>query len=291
MRVLVIGASGLVGGNCLRYLKEKGHDVTGTHLSFPLEGTFYFNSVNLTDPTNIPIADINPEIIIHCGALTNVDYCEDHQSESYDRTVVSAQNIAAIAAQTGARVIYLSTDYVFDGQSGPYAESDRVNPINIYGKHKLEAERLILNQSSTNIIVRVTNVYGDELRGKNFISRIVAAIRKNENLQISLPFDQFATPVNAYDIARVTHQLLINQSTGIYHIGSTDYYSRVQLFKKILEYFPGYNNYEIKVFSTNELNQPAPRPLRGGLLSVKFLSENPEFEFTNVDAYLKKIKL
>ena len=255
----------MVGGNCLRYFKEKSHDVTGTHLSFPLEGTVYFNSVNRADPANIDIADFNPEIIVHCGALTNVDYCEDHPSESYDRTVVSAHNIAAIARQVGARVIYLSTDYVFDGQSGPYVESDQVNPLNIYGKHKLEAERLILNQSSTNIIIRVTNVYGDELRGKNFISRIVTSIRKNENVQISLPFDQFATPVNAYDIAKVIHQLLLNQSTGIYHIGSTDYYSRVQLFKKILEYFPRYNNYEIKVFSTSELNQPAPRPLRGGL--------------------------
>ena len=290
MKVLIVGASGLVGGNCLLHLKEKGHDVTGTHLSFPYGGTVYYNPLNPTDPKNINIAESNPEVIIHCGALTNVDYCENHPTESYERTVVSTQNIAAIARQIGARIIYLSTDYVFDGQSGPYIESDHVNPLNIYGKHKLEAERLVLNQSSANIIIRVTNVYGDEPRGKNFVSRIVTAIRKNERLTLSLPFDQFATPVNALDIARVIHKLLVNQSAGIYHIGSTDYFNRVQLFRKVLQYFPEYDNYQLQVLSTKALIQPALRPLRGGLLSAKFIQENPEFNFTNVDDYLKKIQ-
>jgi len=290
MKVLIVGASGLVGSNCLLHFKEKEYDVTGTHLSFPYGGTVYYNPLNPADPENINIAESKPEVIIHCAALTNVDYCENNPSESYERTVVSAQNIATIARETGARIIYLSTDYVFDGQSGPYIESDQVHPLNIYGKHKLEAERLVLNQSSANIIIRVTNVYGDEPRGKNFVSRIVTAIRKNERLTLSLPFDQFATPVNALDIARVIHKLLVNQSAGIYHIGSTDYFNRVQLFRKVLQYFPEYDNYQLQVLSTKALIQPALRPLRGGLLSAKFIQENPEFNFTNVDDYLKKIQ-
>ncbi|MBK8309949.1 MAG: sugar nucleotide-binding protein [Chitinophagaceae bacterium] len=117
-----------------------------------------------------------------------------------------------MAKQIGARIIYLSTDYVFDGLAGPYTENDDVNPLNEYGRHKLAAEQMVLTYSEENLIVRVTNVYGDEIRNKNFISRIIEVIKQGDKLNLSLPFDQFATPVNAFDIARVIHQLLVNKS-------------------------------------------------------------------------------
>ncbi|HQZ78829.1 MAG: SDR family oxidoreductase [Chitinophagaceae bacterium] len=290
MKILIIGASGLVGSNCYQFFKQNGYEVTGTYLSFPVEGLVYFNSVNLAEERNVNIKELNPEIIIHCGALTNVDYCEQHPEESYEKTVVSVKNVATIAKQIGARIIYLSTDYVFDGLAGPYTENDDVNPLNEYGRHKLAAEQMVLTYSEENLIVRVTNVYGDEIRNKNFISRIIEVIKQGDKLNLSLPFDQFATPVNAFDIARVIHQLLVNKSKGLYHIGSTDYLNRVHLFKKVLEYFPGYKGYELQEISTIALNQPALRPLRGGLLSLKFITENPAFEFTNVDYYLRNLQ-
>src|SRR5690606_41675199 len=85
-----------------------------------------------------------PDVIVHCGALTHVDYCETNQEESYQKTVVSTHNLVAIAKACGSRFVYLSTDYVFDGEHGPYRETDPVNPISIYGAHKLQAEQYAL---------------------------------------------------------------------------------------------------------------------------------------------------
>ena len=141
MRIFISGASGLVGGNCLKHFQEKQCDVVGSHLSFPTENTVYFNTLHLKDKNNFDLLQFHPEIIIHCGALTHVDYCEAHIEESYEKTVSSTQNLIQIAKQLQAQLVYISTDYVFDGEHGPYRENDKVNPLSIYAKHKLEALR------------------------------------------------------------------------------------------------------------------------------------------------------
>ncbi|MGZ5244653.1 MAG: sugar nucleotide-binding protein, partial [Bacteroidia bacterium] len=148
MRFLIIGASGLVGGNALRFLKEQ-HDVEvlGTHFSFATPETHFFDTLNLDNPENYPIANFKPTHILHAGALTHVDYCEEHPEESYMQTVQSTINVLQLAKAFSAKLIYVSTDYVFDGKAGPYDEEAIPNPINVYGKHKLEAEQLIQKDS------------------------------------------------------------------------------------------------------------------------------------------------
>src|ERR1039457_2059458 len=98
---------------------------------------------------------------VNCSKLLghHVDYCEQHPEESYTKTLTSTKNIIKIAEKFKASIIYISTDYVFDGKSGPYDESATVNPISTYASHKLEAEQLVVNQSDHNLILRVTNVY------------------------------------------------------------------------------------------------------------------------------------
>lgn len=290
MKYFIIGASGLVGSNFLSYIKSTSVESVGTHLSFPTNNTVYYNVSDLSCALNFDIEIYKPDVIIHCGALTNVDYCQVNEQESFQQTVKSTASIAAIAKQNGCLLVYISTDYVFDGVNGPYTENETPNPINIYGLHKLEAEQIVQNQVENHLIVRVTNVYGDEIRHKNFLSRIVQQILLNKDIELVLPYDQYATPINALDIAKAVVKIIENGGRGVYHLGSTDYYHRVQLFKKIIEYFPEYNKFSLKTFSTNQLNQIAKRPLRGGLLSFKFLSEYPDFPFTNVDSYLKSIK-
>lgn len=287
MRVLVIGASGLVGGNCLRLFDSKKYVTKGTHFQFHTSTTEYLNTINLDDRENEGVLAFQPDVIIHCGALTNVDYCELNENESYSKTFISAQNVCKLAKEKKAKLIYISTDYVFDGKSGPYIESDKVNPLNIYGSHKLMAEKFISEQIPESLIVRITNVYGNEIRNKNFISRVVQNIQNNQQIEMLLPYDQFATPINAYDVARCIDLLIEKDAKGIYHLGSTDYCSRVQLFQKIISYYPSFRNYKVQFTSTFELKQAAERPLLGGLLAAKFLKEFPEFAFSNVDDYLK----
>jgi dTDP-4-dehydrorhamnose reductase len=286
MRILIIGASGLVGSNCLRYFADRQDlEVEGTWFSYQIEGSHFFNTLDLNDPNNFDIKVFQPNVIVHTGALTHVDYCEQNPEESYLKTVVSTQNVITLCQELGAKMIYLSTDYIFDGLNGPYAEDHPVNPLSVYGKHKLEAEEMIRQSLSDYLILRVTNVYGEEERRKNFISRLIDACVKDQPLEMNLPADQYATPINAWDIARALELLLANNLNGVFHLAGTDYLNRVQLAMKVMNYFPA-SNVVINPIPTTELRQPAPRPLFGGLRAIRFLEAFPLFTFQSVDNYL-----
>lgn len=286
MRVFIAGASGLVGSNCMKLFKKMDWEVMGSHLSYATDETVFYNTLEPGNPDNFDIQAYKPDVIVHCGALTHVDYCETHEHESYEKTVQSTKNLIAIAKECNAKFVYISTDYVFDGKDGPYSEDAPVNPISIYARHKLIAELAALDDIPGSLVLRVTNVYGDEARGKNFIARIIEQCRNKQKLTLKLPYDQYASPTNAWDIARTMFVLLLDEKTGIYHIGSTDYMNRVELALRVLQYFPD-AEYDLEAISTAELNQPAARPLLGGFITMKFKNQYPEFLFSNVDDYMR----
>ncbi len=203
MKVFIAGASGLVGNNCLRHFTEQGWDVKGSYFSYATNGTVFYNTLDLADANNFDIISWKPDVIVHCGAMTHVDKCETEPEESYRQTVQSTINLISVAKQCGAKFVYISTDYVFDGKNGPYTEDAQVNPLSTYARHKLEAEQLAIREFDNTLVLRVTNVYGDEERGKNFIARIIDQCKNNQKLTLKLPYDQYASPANAWDIARV----------------------------------------------------------------------------------------
>lgn len=285
MKIFIAGASGLVGGNCLKHFREQGHDVVGTHLSFGTEDTVFYNTLEPAHPDNFDVKAFGPDVIVHCGALTHVDYCEDHIEESYEKTVSSTKALVDLSKACNARMVYISTDYVFDGTAGPYKEDGVIHPLSVYGKHKLEAEQMVLQEIDNSLVLRVTNVYGDEIRGKNFIARIISQCKEGQKLTLNLPKDQYASPTNAWDIARAMLVLLTNDHSGVFHIGSTDYMNRVELALRVLKYFPN-ADYELKAIDTASLNQPAKRPLLGGFVKEKFSNLFPEFLFGTVDEYV-----
>ncbi|RYD55029.1 MAG: SDR family oxidoreductase [Sphingobacteriales bacterium] len=287
MRVFIAGASGLVGGNCLKHFTEQGWEVIGSYFSYHLPGTVFYNTLDPEHAENFDIVGWKPDVIVHCGAMTHVDKCETEQDESYKQTVLSTKNLIAVAKKCNARFVYMSTDYVFDGKNGPYREEAPVNPLSVYARHKLEAEQMSLKELDNTLVLRVTNIYGDEARGKNFVARIVDQCKNNQKLTLKLPYDQYASPTNAWDIARAMFVLLRDGKTGIYHIGSTDYMNRVELALRVLQYFPD-AEYDLIPMNTEELNQPAARPLLGGFVKMKFSNEYPDFLFGNIDSYLKK---
>ncbi len=285
-KVFIAGASGLVGGACLHYFRSQGWEVTGSYFSYPVGDLVYYNTLE-PEEKSFDLRGWNPDVIVHCGALTHVDYCETAIEESYLKTVKSTQTLAAEAKALDAAFVYFSTDYVFDGTAGPYAEDDAVNPLSVYGKHKLEAEEFVLREVEEALVVRVTNIYGDEARGKNFVARIVSQIEEGAALTLKLPYDQFAHPTNAADLARALFLLLRDEKRGIWHLGGTDYMNRVELALRILSYYPA-AQYKLEAVSTESLNQPAARPLRGGFIREKFCAAYPEFLFSNLDDYLRE---
>lgn len=289
MQILIIGASGLVGGCTYNYFeKQTEWKLTGTYNQFQVEPHIFFNA---SAPETWPDFILNTkwDIIIHTGALTNVDKCEENPELSNYLTVASVFHLTNFSARIGAKLVYISTDYVFDGKKGPYIESDKPNPINIYGQHKLAAENIIQSTLSNYLILRVTNVYGTEFRNKNFVSKVISQIQNCDGITIQAAYDQFATPVSSFDIAKSMLLLLRDCRKGIYHIASTDYMSRVQLLQKINYYFG--NKISIEPLSTKNLQQTANRPLNAGLKSYRFLLEYPHFNFSNIDNYLLSLKM
>jgi dTDP-4-dehydrorhamnose reductase len=286
MNVLIIGASGLVGGNCMNYFAAKSDwTIAGTYFSYEAKNTLFFDTLDLNNPKNFAIESFQPNVILHCGALTHVDYCEDHVEESYEKTVQSTKNIIALCKKYNSKMVFISTDYIFDGKNGPYEEDAPTNALSVYGQHKLDAENLVREHIEDHLILRVTNIYGDEERGKNFIARVISQIVEGKKLTLKVPNDQYATPINAHDIARSLFLLLSDNKTGIYNISSTDFMSRVQLCLRILHHFPK-AEYDLFPLSTKELNQKADRPLMGGLINQKFMLEYPDFTFSTVDDYI-----
>jgi dTDP-4-dehydrorhamnose reductase len=287
MNIFIIGASGLVGSHCLNILKDSGYNVIGSHLNYSTPDTLYFDPLSVDIDDYFNQINFSPSIILHCAALTNVDYCEQHIDESYNNTVEPTRKIAEYCLERKIKLIYISTDYVFDGTSGPYTEEAETNPINIYGRHKLESEQLV-QKLQEYLILRVTNVYGEESRSKNFISRLLLNLSNNDLKELNLPTDQYATPIYARDIARMILLLIQDNKCGLYHLSSTDYYNRYQLAMKVKTYFNSNSSITLTASSTASIQQAALRPLYGGLLNIKFISEYPTFLFTNVDTFILK---
>ena len=289
-RVLVTGGSGLVGGRCALAFKEAGYEVVATHKSFPTDDTVYFNCSDLTDRGNFDAKHFGPNVVVHCAAMTNVDECETSPNESKVHNVDATKNMIALCKETGATLVYMSTDYVFDGASGPYTEEATPSPLSVYGKHKLEAETAALADPALKaLVLRITNVYGEEARGKNFVSRVFGNAKKSVNgeepMVLRLPSDQFATPVDAADIAAAAVLLVGDGKKGIYNVAGSEYVSRVQLAAKILSRVPEHKA-TIEPIPTEKLGQKAKRPLKGGLMPAKLQDEYPMFAARTVGDFL-----
>ncbi len=287
MNVLVCGASGLIGSNLMRVFHEQMINCLGTYYSFEVPELIFLDTLQLDDQDLSRIDNFAPDVLIHCGALTHVDYCENHVEESYQKTVQSTINLIKLAKRYNAKFVFLSTDYVFDGVQGPYVEEDKCNPLSVYGKHKLEAEDIVKGNIPNSIIARVTNVYGDEIRDKNFVARIYNQASESKTLRLTLPKDQYATPTNAYDIARAISILLRDEQVGVFHLAGLEYMNRVDLALQVLQHFHD-AEYNLKALSTSALNQDAPRPLRAGLLRIKFSDIYPDFKWSTVSDYVQE---
>lgn len=288
MRVAIVGASGLVGSHCLHQWRQlPDWVVVGTYRSYPVDGTYYYDPLTPDHPDNYDLRAFDPEWIVHCGALTHVDQCEKDPEASYRQTVGSTQQLIELANACDARIAYISSDYVFNGEMGPYEENDLSYPLSVYGRHKLAAERLVLDQVPHSLVVRITNVYGEETRGKNFIERLIQQFATEQLVQLRLPIDQYATPVYATDVATGLQWLMHDEQKGVWHLASTDYVSRVHLAQKVAAFYPEKKLW-LEGIPTSTLSQVAPRPLRGGLLNLKFQREYPHMRWTTVDGYLRR---
>lgn len=261
----MIGASGLVGS---RVLAHFGDRAIGTYCSRPLPG---LRHLDMTNPAGVDaaIASLGPRAIVLAAAYTHVDGCEQDLARSKAVNVEGPCAVARAAGRYGARLVFLSSDYVFGGETGPHRLDEAPAPLNVYGRHKLEAERAIAKETRSYAILRSCNVYGYDAEGKNF----VMAVYRNGSAgrPIRVPVDQWGNPTYADDLIDAVDAAVGLGDSGIFHVAGPDYVDRLTWARRAAEAF-GFDPGFIEGVATSALGQPARRPLRGGLESAESLA-------------------
>jgi len=268
-RALVIGASGQVGGVIARRLVEDGVTTCGTYSSHkPDKSNFDLVHLDLLDAEEIRqvIEDTAPDCLYLAASYTDVDGCEKDPERSDAINVRGVRDLVSALGEKRCKVVYFSSDYVFDGIKGPYDEKARPAPVSVYGRHKLEAERVIASSGLSNVIVRTTVVYGDDWQHKNFVARLLSTLGKGETL--SVPNDQIGNPTYNETLAQAAIELCNSYNQGVYNIAGLERVSRYHFALEAAKVF-GLPEALIKPVTTSSLKQAANRPLAGGLILNK----------------------
>jgi dTDP-4-dehydrorhamnose reductase len=265
MHVLIVGASGFIGGVLRRTF---GAAAGGTYCNHPAPGLVQLD-VRDAQAVQRLVADMRPTLVIHPAAQPHVDWCEDHVEESYAVNVTGTGNVARAARMVGARYVFFSTDYVFNGHAGPYREDAAPDPPNVYGAHKLEAERTIAESLDDYLILRVCGVYGFERQAKNFVMGLLTRAQRGEPMNV--PSDQWANPTYADNLAAVVSELARSPHRGVYHVAGPEYLDRFSFARLVCGVF-GVDAGFLRPRCTADLGQRARRPLRGGLDTTKVRS-------------------
>ncbi len=266
-RVLLTGANGLLGQALIWRLK--GHYTllaTGVepHPELPPDGWEY-RQLDITSASDAKdlVYEFLPDYIVNAASYTNVDGCEKEKELCWRVNVKGVEILARLARRKNAHFIHYSTDYIFDGQHGPYAEDDRPDPVGYYGKSKLASENITRQTGCRFTILRTCVLYGLGRNVKQNFFLWVYHNLKNKN-PIRVVTDQYNNPTLAEDLANATDQVIRLQAEGIYHIAGNEYLNRYEFAVAIARAF-GFDTQLITPITTEELNQPAPRPPLGGL--------------------------
>lgn len=247
MKVLVLGARGMLGQDLVKTLAPE-YEVIPWDLT----------EIDITreQETAERILEIRPRVIINCAAYTNVDQCETHREQAFLVNADGTKHVGLASKKVRARLIHLSTDYVFDGKaSTPYRETDPPNPVSVYGQSKLQGEIYLGQIGGDHLIIRTAWLYGPQ--GRNFVEAILA--QAGEGRQIRVVNDQKGSPTFTGDLSRAIKDLLATKEQGIFHLTNSGSCTWFDFALQILEE-GGYRGTEVQPISSEELGRPARRP-------------------------------
>ena len=282
-QILIIGASGRVGKEIFKILKNKDsvYDVYGTYYNNKIAG---LDHLDITDKSAIEkiFKKIKPSILIHTAGLIYPIQCEENHELAWDVNVNSTKNLVECCKEYNCKLIFISTDYVFDGTDNLYDEYHSTNPLNFYGKTKVESEKIILELNDY-LIIRTAWVNDFHENSKCFVMQVINSL-KNKKI-FNAASDQFGHPTLSINLAEIMSELIDKKSTGIFHVTGSTYISRFDFAKKIAEAFSLDPNL-IHEISTTELNQSIRRPLQVKLnlnkiksqISIKILSLDEQLD-------------
>lgn len=303
MKVIVTGVAGQLGHDVMNELSKRGYEGVGTDLAPEYSGVqdnspvtkMPYVSLDITDASAVDatIKEVNPDVIIHCAAWTAVDMAEDDDKVEKVRAINAGgtQNIANVAKELDAKMVYISTDYVFDGQGEKPWEPDckDYKPLNVYGQTKLEGELAVANTLDKYFIVRIAWVFG--LNGKNFIKTMLNVAKTHDTVKVVN--DQIGTPTYTYDLARLLVDMVETDKYGYYHATNEGGYISWYDFTKEIYRQAGLDTKVLPVTTAEYGLSKAARPFNSRLDKSKLVENGFTPLPTWQDAlsrYLKEIK-
>jgi len=249
-RILVVGAKGMLGRDLTEVLHSSipGDEVVG----WDIEEI----DIQKGEDTVTKIEKLRPDIVIHIAAYTDVDGCELNKEKAFAVNAEGTRSVALAASKCHAKMVYLSTDYVFDGDKRePYLENDSPHPLNVYGQSKLKGEQYVQTFVKDFLIIRTQWLYG--LFGKNFVASVLRQAREKNTL--SIVDDQTGSPTYTTDLAKAVSVLIQFGARGIFHVANSGLCTWCSFGQTILK-LSGVNRVKVIPISSRELGRPATRP-------------------------------
>lgn len=279
MKVLITGANGLLGQHLVKYLLDKQFHVIATgrgesRLPFLSTAGYMYCSMDITNALQVysVMNKEKPDVVVHAAAATQVDDCEKHPQQCETINVNGTSQILTDAETFSSHFIYVSTDFVFDGERGDYSEEDDLNPISWYGFTKMQAEAIVQTSSIPWSIVRTCLVYGNVLQGtrSNIISWVKESLEQGKPIKVVA--DQWRTPTYVEDLAKGIALIIEKKAEGIFHLSGKDRLSPYLMALQTADYFKLDPSYIEKV-DASTFSQPGRRPLKTGLVIEKARKE------------------
>ena len=214
--IVILGGRGMLGSDLVEALCRKGLEPT----------VFDFPELDITDEHQLSEAIAKNKIIINCAAYTNVEKAESQEELAFKVNADAVEQIGKIAAERNAKVLHISTDFVFDGKlERPYVETDTPNALSVYGKSKLEGEKLLQSCGCQYCIIRIQWTYGDN--GNNFVKKLIDNAKQGKPLRVV--DDQVGSPTATKQVAAVIYELIGGLPSGLYHYAASGYVSRFDM--------------------------------------------------------------
>lgn len=276
LRILVTGSNGLLGQKLVEILtstKKDGISFLATSRGKnrnPALADSSYKALDVTDKNALRevLLAFHPDVIIHTAAMTQVDHCEADPELCHALNVDAVKNLAELADKIDSHLIHLSTDFIFDGESGPYVETDSARPLSVYGESKWEAEQIVKQMTSSWTILRTILVYGvvPDASRSNIVLWAKSALERKEKIRVI--DDQWRMPTLVDDLALACIAAARGKKVGVYHISGPELLSIYELVLKIADFW-GLDTRLIEKIDTKTLNQPAARPPRTGFILEK----------------------
>lgn len=274
--ILVTGANGLLGQAVMHiFTRESDAELIQSSVedkpSVNLGSEYVKIDITNKEEVKSAVRKFNPNIILNCAAFTDVDKSETERELCWKLNVDAVKNLIIASRINNAKVVHYSTDYIFDGKHGPYNELAIPNPISFYGRSKLASENALTTSGVDYAIIRTMVLYGLGANVKpNFALWMIDKLKARES--INIVDDMIGNSTISDDLAFGSLKLIEKNCRGIYNIAGRDIESRYDFTMKLCEVF-GYDKNLVRKIKTKELNQPAPRPLNSGLITLKAESE------------------